>query len=502
MGCTLAPGHANDLIDGRFVIQSLIAETRTSTVYCGLDLKKDQPVAIKVMKSDAPRALATNVVQAARALASVGNSLPRGIVRIVGFFEWRGQTVLVSALFDGLPLQKFVAQRSTQTLEHAEAVQIVAAAAGAVQGAIEHGIVHGDLSPNNILVNPETLETAVTDFGGVAPDCSTGSVVQSGSQDGANGWAVTADFCAPEVRRGRAPDDRSEVYSLGVILFWALVGEAPSGYADQWDVVAKQHSSIRQLLQHSLCHAADRYSLDEFLKATRDALQGHALVAARRALRAIATEWGSDRRLPIKFVTSRGMIEFKLVGGGTFSAPSPSDVACGGAPGAYSIAMPDLYVSGVLDNGRVRTLLEGPLAQVCARSDEQSLAMEDYGTVRQILCAVKPARLISELEFEWLAGRGVLTESHVYDGVWTRNRYRPDWGYRLRHGLRQRRAGHGVNPCNTRTVRGLRTDGRQDSWISSRACVRIASNARFGVILVVPADPACLYIQPALKEKL
>jgi len=110
-------GHAHDLIDGRFLIQSLIAETRTSTVYCGRDLKKDQSVAIKVMKRDAPKALVRSVGRVARALGHVGDGLPPGIVRIVEVLEWQGLTVVVSVLFDGLPLQKLVAQPGTKPLE-------------------------------------------------------------------------------------------------------------------------------------------------------------------------------------------------------------------------------------------------------------------------------------------------------------------------------------------------------------------------------------------------
>ena len=124
---------------------------------------------------------------------------------------------IVMELVDGITLRQFLDQRGH--LAARDAVDVVAGVADALQTAHEAGVVHRDIKPANILLCDDR-RVMVTDFG-IAKAAVDADLTQDGSIVG------TAKYVAPEQVTGDPVDPRTDVYSLGVVLYECLCGRPP-----------------------------------------------------------------------------------------------------------------------------------------------------------------------------------------------------------------------------------------------------------------------------------
>ncbi len=137
--------------------------------------------------------------------------------------RWVEGTELGTMLHDGGPLDPTVAART--------AAQI----ADALEIAHEKGLIHRDVKPSNVILTPEG-HVYLTDFG-LAKRAETAAGLT-----GADQMLGTVDYVAPELIEGSEPDARSDVYSLGCVLYEMLAGEAP--FADQRGGMAKMWAQV------------------------------------------------------------------------------------------------------------------------------------------------------------------------------------------------------------------------------------------------------------------
>jgi serine/threonine-protein kinase len=140
---------------------------------------------------------------------------------IVPVFDWGedGETYfIVMELVDGVSLAEML--RNSVTLTAARSAQIVAQVAAALGYAHRSGVVHRDVKPGNILITRDG-QVKVTDFGIAQAVSSEDHLAEAGSVMG------TATYFSPEQAEGAAVDGRSDVYSLGVVLYEMLVGRPP-----------------------------------------------------------------------------------------------------------------------------------------------------------------------------------------------------------------------------------------------------------------------------------
>jgi len=147
----------------------------------------------------------------AQALAQLNHP---NIVTIYDFGQAGGFYFLLMEFVDGVNLRQLLA---TRKLEPAEALTIVPPICEALQYAHDHGIVHCDIKPENLLLD-KNGRAKIADFGiarmmGAAPSQTTEI-------------AGTPQYMAPE-QRGEKADHRSDIYSLGVVLYELLTGELP-----------------------------------------------------------------------------------------------------------------------------------------------------------------------------------------------------------------------------------------------------------------------------------
>ena len=113
-----------------------------------------------------------------------------------------------------------------------EAIGLVLQVGRALSFAHERGLVHRDVKPQNVLLN-EDGQAKVTDFG-IARSLDVHGVTQTGTVLG------TSDYIAPEQARGQKVDPKTDIYSLGVVLYELLSGEVPFS-GDNFVAVAMRH---------------------------------------------------------------------------------------------------------------------------------------------------------------------------------------------------------------------------------------------------------------------
>ena len=124
--------------------------------------------------------------------------------------------------------------RELAPLPVARAAALVVQAASAVDAVHAAGYVHRDVKPGNLLVGPADRVVLIDFALARRMDAPEPWVTAEGN------WLGTPEFAAPEQIRGLAMDARSEVYSLGAVLYWAITGEVPFARGDA-DAIMRAH---------------------------------------------------------------------------------------------------------------------------------------------------------------------------------------------------------------------------------------------------------------------
>ena len=204
------------LLAGRYRLGTVIATGGMAQVRRATDEVLGREVAVKILHphlADDPR-----VVDRFRheAVAAARLTHP-AIVSIYDTVAEQGLNAIVMELVDGITLRQYLDQEGP--LRPRDAVDVVAGVADALQTAHEAGIVHRDVKPANILLCDDR-RVMVTDFG-IAKVAVDQDLTQAGTMIG------TAKYLAPEQVRGERVDPRTDVYSLGVVLYECLCGRPP-----------------------------------------------------------------------------------------------------------------------------------------------------------------------------------------------------------------------------------------------------------------------------------
>jgi class 3 adenylate cyclase/tetratricopeptide (TPR) repeat protein len=202
---------------GRYRVQNALGTGGFGKVYLGHDTQLDRPVAIKVLRSgsDVSQAEAARFLQEARRLARLSHP---GIVTVHDVGWDRGQLYIVSDYLDGPDLARWLGDNRPAW---PEAARIAAAVADALAHAHARRIVHRDVKPANIILTPDRGPVLV-DFGLGLDEAGAG-----GREKGV--VSGTPWYMSPEQVVGTAHriDGRTDVYSLGVVLYQMLSGRVP-----------------------------------------------------------------------------------------------------------------------------------------------------------------------------------------------------------------------------------------------------------------------------------
>jgi tetratricopeptide (TPR) repeat protein/TolB-like protein len=222
----LAPGT---LVAGRYRIVGQLGLGGMGVVYRALDQELDQEIAVKVLRAE----LGSDpewVERFRRELVLAREVTHKNVVRIHDIGESDGLRFLTMRLVEGQSLLDVLTREGKLPAERA--VRIFRQVAEALQQAHEAGIVHRDLKPANVLLSPD--DTAyLTDFG-VARSLDRSGHTQAGVVPG------TLDYLSPEQVAGDPADARSDIYTLGILLYEMLTGELPFAQGSRAEVLAQR----------------------------------------------------------------------------------------------------------------------------------------------------------------------------------------------------------------------------------------------------------------------
>lgn len=203
------------VIAGRYIVLDVIAEGATGRVLQADDRVLRRRVAVKIPRTSDDQNAAESFLHEARSAAAIRHP---GIVTVHDFGqEPDGSCYLVEDLIEGRSLATAIAD---EPFSIPDAVRLMVDVAEAVHAAHECGLVHRDLKPANILLD-ETGQAFVTDFGLALTDDR-----RDGDSSRVSGTPV---YMSPEQTLGESDrlDARSDIWSLGVILYELLTGERP-----------------------------------------------------------------------------------------------------------------------------------------------------------------------------------------------------------------------------------------------------------------------------------
>ncbi|MBK9265283.1 MAG: serine/threonine protein kinase [Polyangiaceae bacterium] len=235
-----APGSKDPYIgttfDHRYKIEKLLGEGGMGFVYLARHKVIDKKVAVKVLRAEMAkdREILERFLQEARAASSIGNP---HIIDISDFGDLPdGSTYFVMEFLDGQSLVQFNDKNNRQPFE--VIAKIAIQMANGLAAAHEAGIIHRDLKPENIYIVTRGLDkhfVKILDFG-------IAKVATSGENKLTRAGAVfgTPHYMSPEQAAGAPLDHRTDIYSLGVMLYEMVSGMLPFT-ADNFMGILSQH---------------------------------------------------------------------------------------------------------------------------------------------------------------------------------------------------------------------------------------------------------------------
>lgn len=216
------------LLDDRYEIIELIGSGGMANVYKALCHRLNRYDAVKIMRDDtaANEELRRRFRAESQAVAMLSHP---NIVSVYDVSHSADVEYIVMELIDGITLKEYM--RKKGVLEPSEVLDFTVQTAKALEHAHSKGIIHRDIKPQNIMLLKDGM-LKVADFGIASLD--------NDFEENKSEAVGSVHYIAPEQARGAAPDARSDIYSLGIVMYEMLTGKLP--YVGQSDVeVAVKH---------------------------------------------------------------------------------------------------------------------------------------------------------------------------------------------------------------------------------------------------------------------
>ncbi|HEX8847542.1 MAG TPA: WD40 repeat domain-containing serine/threonine protein kinase [Pyrinomonadaceae bacterium] len=224
---------------GRYEIQSLLGAGGMGEVYRALDTQLDRTVALKILPAEvaSDQGRMRRFVQEARSASALNH---QNIITIHEIGESAGAHFMAIEFVEGETLRQHLKRTRISILE---ALDVAFQVASALAAAHEAGLVHRDVKPENIMVRRDGF-VKVLDFGLVklaerrTETTDTEAPTRAFVNTDAGVVMGTAHYMSPEQARGTGLDERTDIWSLGVVLYEMVAGVVPFGGGTPSDVIA------------------------------------------------------------------------------------------------------------------------------------------------------------------------------------------------------------------------------------------------------------------------
>ena len=216
-------------LKNRYYIISSIGEGGMAEVYLANDVINKREVAIKIIK-DSTSLDPLNIARFQREARASAALRHNNIIEIYDVDEYQGKPYMVMEYVKGQSLKEVLKKRGTFT--PVEACDIIYQLSDALAHAHEHGVIHRDVKPQNVMIkNDGTIKLG--DFGialvNDAPHLTQKDIVLG-----------SVHYMAPEVAEGKSASVQSDVYSLGISFFELLTGKLPFNDSNAVNIAMKQ----------------------------------------------------------------------------------------------------------------------------------------------------------------------------------------------------------------------------------------------------------------------
>ena len=231
---------------GKVRIDKYLARGGMAEVYLGMHLTLDRPVAIKVLHSyiEEEPDLLVRFQREAKVVAGLRHP---NIVQIYDFDAIDGHPYIVMEYLKGPSLATYLRglHKRNERIPHHQVARLLKALTASLDYAHEQGVIHRDIKPGNILLHGKAdeipldqpltsdVEAVLTDFGLVR-------IANSASQTASGMVSGTPAYMSPEQARGDQTDHRTDIYSLGIVLYEMLAGRVPFEADSTLSVIYKQ----------------------------------------------------------------------------------------------------------------------------------------------------------------------------------------------------------------------------------------------------------------------
>jgi serine/threonine-protein kinase len=226
----LPGGDANlkigSIFANRYRILGTLGRGGMGVVFRAKDDQLDEVVALKTLRSDVLSQDPTLLQRFKLEIKLARKITHKNVLRTHDFGEWAGTPYISMEYLEGVTLKDL--QQRKGALPLSVGLQIAKQMCHGLAAAHAGGVVHRDIKPQNMLIIPETGDLKIMDFGiATVSNVKDDRKPEDSGLTGAGVVLGTPDYIPPELGRGQPADFRSDIYSMGVVLFELFCGRLP-----------------------------------------------------------------------------------------------------------------------------------------------------------------------------------------------------------------------------------------------------------------------------------